>query len=144
INKTLEYLLKNSSLNKHSLVSSCYNDLGSIYTKQSNYSAALQSFDKAISINNDDDILSKTYLALSDTHFQMTNYRTALEYLDKSLDRIPKTEHLMMANVYINMGKVYMAINEPEKASKILDKALECQLKEVPITDPDVGYSYNV
>ncbi|CAF1117100.1 unnamed protein product [Rotaria sp. Silwood1] len=143
IHKALEYLLNNSSLDNHSLLSLCYNDLGSIYANQSNYVVALQFFDKALSKNDNNKNLSKIYITLSDVHFKMTNYHMALEYLKKSLDYQSETEYSIIANTYINMGKIYVAINESEKASKIFDKAIEYQLKELPDTHPDVAYTYN-
>ncbi|CAF1148361.1 unnamed protein product [Rotaria sordida] len=143
LNKALDYLLNNSSLNDHSLVSLCYNDLGSIYGKQSNYVNALQCFGKALSTNKNNDNLSKIYSASSDVHFKMTNYHMALENLEKSLEHQTKTDYAIIANTYINMGKIYIAINEFEKASQIFDKAIEYQLKELPNTHPDVSYTYN-
>ncbi|CAF1473206.1 unnamed protein product [Rotaria sordida] len=140
INKALKYLLNNSSLNNHSLLSLCYNDLGSIYANQSNYLVALQCFSKALSTNNN---LSKIYSALSDAHFKMRNYHIALEYLEKSLEYQSETEYPIIANTYINIGKIYVAIDESEKALQIFDKAIEYQLKELPNTHSDIAYTYN-
>ncbi|CAF3054440.1 unnamed protein product [Rotaria sp. Silwood2] len=143
INKALKYLLNNSSLNNHSLLSLCYNDLGSIYVNQSNYIVALQFFNKALSTNNNNNNLSKIYSALSDVHFKMANYHMALEYLEKSLEYQSETEYSIIANTYINMGKIYVATNESEKASQVFNKANEYQLKELPNTHPDISYTYN-
>ncbi|CAF3133097.1 unnamed protein product [Rotaria sp. Silwood2] len=142
INKALSYLLNNSSLKNHSLVSSCYNDLGSIYAEQSNYQLALQYLDKALSTDDTNNV-SKIFASLSNVHFKMSHYHIALEYIKKSLEYQIESEYPAIANTYSNMGKIYIAMNESEKASTVFDKAIEYQLKDLPDTHPDVSYTYN-
>ncbi|CAF1026308.1 unnamed protein product [Adineta steineri] len=139
LNKALNYLSKNSS-NDHPLISQCYNDLGLAYSNQNNYETAFKFFDKALQIKNN--ISSVTYSNLSHVHFQMKHYQLALEYLEKSLQHQSNTDLVSMTKTYIDMGKIYTAMNKKEEASKIFDKALKTQIKELSPDHPDLSYTY--
>ncbi len=141
-NLSIEYL--NQALNyltdDHPLISQCYNDLGLIYSNQDNYKTAFEFFDKALQTKNN--ILSTTYSGLSQVHFQMKNYQIALEYLQKSLQNQSDKDLVSITKTYIQMGKIYVAMNKKEEASKMFDKVLETQIKELSPNHPDLGYTY--
>ncbi|UJR07872.1 hypothetical protein I4U23_012154 [Adineta vaga] len=140
INQALNYLLKSSSADVHKLLSQCYNDLGLVYCTQEKYSNAFECFDKALQLN--DNNRSLTYSGLSQIHFQMKNYQVALEYLEKSLQNLSKTDIVSITKTYIDLGKVYVSMNKKQEASKMFDKALETQIKELSPNHPDLGYTY--
>ena len=137
LNQALNYL---SKLDDHPLISECYNDLGYIYSNQGNSKIAFEYFDKALQTKNN--ISSTTYFRLSQLHFQMNNYQISLEYLQKSLENLSKTDFVSITNTFIQMGKIYVALNQKEEASKAFDKALQTQIKELSPNHPDLGYTY--
>lgn len=141
LNQALNYLSKSSSLNDHPLRSQCYNDFGLAYSDQGNYKNAFEFFDKALQTKNN--ISSATYSGLSEVHFQMKNYQLALEYLQKSLQNQSDTDLVSLTKTYIDMGKVYAAMNEKEEASKMFNKALETQIAELSSDHPDLSYTYS-
>ncbi|CAF3696016.1 unnamed protein product [Rotaria sp. Silwood1] len=140
LNQALNYLSKSSSSDDHPLISQCYNDLGLAYSDQGDYKTAFEFFDKALQTKNN--IPSATYSGLSQVHFQMKHYQIALEYLQKSLQSQSNTDLVSITKTYIDMGKVYAVMNKKEEASKMFDKALETQIKELSPDHPDLAYTY--
>jgi tetratricopeptide (TPR) repeat protein len=140
LNKALNYLLKNSPEYDHVLISQCYNDLGSVYSQDKNYVLAIQFYDKALRTKNNDH--ATTYSGLSQIHFKLESYYLAIEYLEKALEKQPKAAPLLIANTYIEIGKIYAIINQMEKASEMFDKAIESQLKILNPEHPDLAYTY--
>ncbi|CAF1164936.1 unnamed protein product, partial [Rotaria sordida] len=142
INQSLKYLLDNQKFKNHPLISLCYHDLGLNYANQSNYILALEYLDKALGKKNQS-YLSNIYLSLSDVHFKMKDYLIALEYAEKSLQYQSTRDYSLIASVYIKMGNIYSAMDDKDKSSEMFDKAINCQLKQLPSTHPDVALTYS-
>ncbi|CAF1053647.1 unnamed protein product [Adineta steineri] len=140
-NNGLDYLLKDSSLKDHQLVSQCYNSLGYVYCKLKEYEKAFQYFELALNSKNND--LSLTYLGLAKIHFKMTNYHLSLEYLQKILHSKPEPSHAIITETNIYIGSIYAAMNNNEEATKYFDKVIELQIRKLSKDHPDLGYTYN-
>ncbi|CAF0760996.1 unnamed protein product [Adineta steineri] len=137
----LNYLSKSSAANDHPLFSQCYNQLGLIYSSHlKNSDKAFESFEKALNTSNES--LAITYSGLANAHFLKKNYQISLEYLQKALDNSSNLSEALQAGTFIEMGKVYTAMNKQEKASEMFDKANQLQAKDLSPTHPDIGYTY--
>ncbi|CAF1190958.1 unnamed protein product [Adineta ricciae] len=126
--------------NDHPLIALCYNDLGLAHCGRGDYKIAFEYFDKALQTKNN--VPSTTYAGLSEVHFQMTNYYVAFEFLEKSLQNLLQTDLVSIVKTYIDMGKLYVLMNRKEEATKMFDKALETQSKELSPDHPDLSYTY--
>ncbi|CAF0835705.1 unnamed protein product [Adineta ricciae] len=143
LNKALGYLLENSDENQedHPLISQSYNDLAKVYAKDMNYISAFQYYEKALeTINN---VPSTTYAGLAQMHFQLENYYLALQYLRQALENHPPTAFALIANTYIDMGKVFAKINRKDRALDMFDRAMKAQLKLLDTDHPDISYTYS-
>ena len=140
IHRVLDYLVKSKKLKEHSLIPLCYNDLASIYSNQTEYITAFEYYEKAlITVNN---LPSQSYSGLGDLHFKMKNYQLALEYFDKSMQYQMKVGDTLIADTYIQTGRVYAAMGRRENASKMFEKAAAYQTKLLSADHPDLGYTY--
>ncbi|UJR24678.1 hypothetical protein I4U23_006051 [Adineta vaga] len=141
LEQALDYLFKNCPKYDHSLISKCYNALGSIYKKQSQYQLAFNMYEKALkTVNN---IPSTTYSGLAQIHFQLENYNLSLKYLQQAFDNQPSTAYASITQNYIDLGNVYVKMNEKDKASEMFNKAIEVQVKTFGAEHPDVSYTYS-
>ena len=140
LNKALEYVLVRSPDRDHPLISKCYNELGSIYAKESNYQKSFHYYDEALKTKNN--VKRVTFAGLSKAHFQMKNYIIALRYLEQSLEQHDELEHSSRAGAYIDMGNLYAAMDEKDKASDMYAKAIESQKKLLGPNHPDLSYTF--
>ncbi|UJR24679.1 hypothetical protein I4U23_006052 [Adineta vaga] len=143
LNKTLDYLLENCDNDEedHPLISQSYNDLAKVYAMDNNYILAFQYYEKALeTVNN---IPSTTYSGLAQIHFQLENYYLALQYLRQALENQPPTAYALIANTYIEIGKIFAKINRKDRASEMFDKAIATQIKLLGADHPDVSYTYS-
>ena len=118
----INYLLKNSKTKDHPLLAQCYNDFGLIYFHEENYSLAFKYYEHAL--NAKININSITYSGLSKLHFKMENYIIALDYQYRCLANQSKTAPSLIANTYIQMGKIHAAMKQFETAIEMFDKGL--------------------
>lgn len=140
LEKGLDYLLKDPSKQDHPLLSQSYNDLAQNYFYLNDYLNAFQFYDKALKTKNN--IASSTYEGLGQLHFQLANHLLALQYFRKALKEQDEKAYASIGNIYIQMGKVYISMNDKEQASEMFDKAIKSQLKFLPSNHPDIAYTY--
>jgi tetratricopeptide (TPR) repeat protein len=139
--KALDYLEKNSPKKDHVLISQCYNDLAKVYLEENNLTLSFHYYEKALRTKTN--ITSTTLSGLSQLHFKLENYTLSLQYLQRALERQPADAHEFIASNFIDMGKVYAALNEKEKASEMFNKAIAYQTKILGKEHPDLSYTYN-
>ena len=137
VHLALDYLSKHK---EHPLIPACYNDLALIHTNLAEYTAAFDCYEKALLTAKN--LPSTSYSGLADLHFKMKNHQLALEYLDKALDNQLSTADTMVANTFIQKGRVYAAMGRREKASEMFEKAVQFQTKFFSADHPDLGYTY--
>ncbi|CAF1549940.1 unnamed protein product [Adineta ricciae] len=140
LQQALELLFKNCPKHDHSLISKCYNDLGAIYTKQEQYQLAFESYDKALKTANS--VPPATFSGLSQLHFQLQNYNISLRYLKQALKHQPTNAYASITRNYIDLGNLYVKLNDKEQAMKMFNKAIETQVKVLGTEHPDVSYTY--
>ena len=140
IEKSLDHLLKDPSNEGHPLISQSFNDLARNYSYLKDYINAFQFYDKALKTKNN--IPSITYEGLGQLHFQLENHLLSLQYFKKALKEHDEKSYASIASIYIQMGKVYISMNNKEKASEMFDKAIKSQLKFLPSNHPDISYTY--
>ena len=91
--------------------------LGKCYLQQSQFTEAIQEFNKAISFNPD---LSDIYLQLGIVYLKTNNAKEARESFQKAIELSPKDGAMMLGIAYffISEGKVDEAFAEVELAIK--------------------------
>lgn len=140
LNIALKYLLKNPNTKDHHLVAQCYNDLGLIYTHLADDLSAFKYYELALKEDKND--VSVTYSGLSKLHFKMENYIIALEYQHRCLANQSKTAMSLVANTFMEIGKIHTAMKQFQKAIEMFEKAIRYQQKSLSLDHPDLGYTY--
>ncbi|CAF1122253.1 unnamed protein product [Adineta steineri] len=140
LNLALNYFLNNPKAKDHPLHSQCYNDLGLISSHQENYSLSFKSYEQALKLVNNNQ--SVTYSGLAKLHYQMGNYQIALEYQYKCLEKQFNTKPLLIASTFLELGKIYGALKEYQKALDMFDKAIRNQQQALNFDHPDLSYTY--
>ena len=87
-----------------------YINLGNAYARQQQYDQAVESYEKALSLNPQSGIT--VYPALGAAYFNRQNYTRALEYFQKSLEYSPDDSLRLydIGNVYLHLQKCDLAI----------------------------------
>ncbi len=111
------------------LLSSTYNNIGTIFLKQRQYAMAENYFKKSIIIDlliNDKKGLANCYNNLGIKNEESGNYEEALKYYDKSL-KIKKEagDSIAIPSTLINMGVVAMNQKDYKTAKDYLESAYE-------------------
>lgn len=122
--------------------SSVYANLGLIYTAQLNYSAALASYNKALTCQNDDSDLGKLNTSLGDFYFSQSLYSKALTYFSKAEFHFKKfygdnKDHPNIAVAYANEANCYQYMGEYTKAIGYFYKAKQIFDKKIGINHPN-------
>ncbi|CAF0816016.1 unnamed protein product [Adineta ricciae] len=137
----MNYLSNDSKNKEHFLVGQCHNDLGLIHSHQENYPLAFHHYEQALKFEKNNH--SMTYAGLAKLHYTMGNYKIALEYQYKCLQHQTNTTRpSFIANTYIELGKIFTALKQFEKAKSIFQKAIQTQQQALFADHPDLGYTY--
>ncbi|HNW88609.1 MAG TPA: tetratricopeptide repeat protein [Bacteroidales bacterium] len=121
-------------------IGACYNCLGSLYFIKTNYSGALESYNKAMDSwkkllsqnSNHSYIIKKTLATVNNMgalYSSMGNYPKAVEYLLVSLKSAEEIkDSLILTQTLGNLGNIYVFMND-------YDKAIEYYLKSLKIDE---------
>ncbi|CAF1289719.1 unnamed protein product [Rotaria sordida] len=141
IGTALKYLSKPLNEKHYSLIAQCYNEYGSVYCKKGDYLLAFKYYEKALltKYNN----VATTYAGIAEIHQLMENYSLALEYQYKRLEQQWDAPPSMIANTYIDIGKIYSLMKQQEQASSMFNQAVKIQLRTLHPGHPDLGYTYS-
>ncbi|MFD2563338.1 CHAT domain-containing protein [Aquimarina rubra] len=110
-----------------------YNNIGSYYFINSNYSEALSQYEEALRIKlkilpKDHLEISNSYAKIGNIYYEYRNYDLALEQYLKKLEIILNSvgaNDEMTANSYNNIGNVYKQKGEYNNALRYLDRSLK-------------------
>lgn len=109
-------------------ISSCYRNIGNIYTQTFNYEKARENYERAIdyALKCEDDLsvaYSQVNLGLID-HLE-GNYKSAIAILTESLETVAKfNDKNALAEIYFNIGNNYLQDNDIVNAEAYLNKSL--------------------
>ena len=125
---------------EHEKTAKSYNNISSVYWRQSNIEKALEYDFKALAIQEkifgtEHSDTARTYNDLGTVYKAQGDYSKALEYYFKALaiwEKVLGTEHPDTATSYNNIGEVYRAQGD-------YDKALEYYFKALPIVEMNLG-----
>jgi tetratricopeptide (TPR) repeat protein len=128
-----------------------YHQLGCIKGVQSNYTKAIEYYEKAIQIRENTPSLNHQYLAISynnigSVYDKMGEYLQALSFHEKALElrqNILSSNHSDLAQTYSNMGVVYVHMGEHLKALSYYEKALKIDQENLPANHPDLTTTYS-
>ena len=136
---------------KHEKTAKSYNNLSSVYWRQSNFEKALEYDLKALAIQ--EKILgtehadtARTYNDLGTVYDRLGDYGKALEYHFKALkikEKVLGTEHPDTATSYNNIGAVYDDKGDYDKALEYYFKTSEIFEKILGTEHPSTATSYN-
>ncbi|MHA1229480.1 MAG: tetratricopeptide repeat protein [Candidatus Helarchaeota archaeon] len=102
-------------------------DMGSIYDKENNFSAALECYNRAIKLyKKDGDKLGegRTYLDLALLYYHNENYNDARSFVHKALNWLKKSSDTnSLADCYFLLGKIDFELKNWEKAISEFEKA---------------------
>lgn len=146
--------LNNSIIKKglmHHDVSTCYNNLGYIYSDQGKYEEALNYYIRSLEIDKEllgdnHQEVATSYSNIGVLYSEQELYDSALVYYEKSLD-IRKSLYgenaVETAVSYNNIGTVYLFQEEYDKALFYFEKVLSIRLESYGESHPDVALAYN-
>jgi serine phosphatase RsbU (regulator of sigma subunit) len=114
-------------------ISNCYNNLGNINLRISNYPLGLDYHLKALKIREalkDEKLIAASYLNIGLFYRNQKIYDKALEYLRKAESiYILKQDDQSLSSCYLNMANVYSDNENDVLAKKYYEKGLEVALK---------------
>ena len=136
---------------EHEKTAKSYNNISSVYWRQSNIEKALEYDFKALAIQEkifgtEHSDTARTYNDLGTVYKAQGDYDNALEYYQKALaikEKVLGTEHPSTATSYNNIGEVYKAQGDYGKALEYHQKALAIREKVLGTEHPDTAQSYN-
>ena len=135
----------------HSITASLYNDIGTVYDDQGNYSEALTYFLKSLEIfrkvlGDEHVSTAASYNNIGNVYSNLGNYSAALEYYFKSLEikiKVLGEEHVSTAASYNNIGNVYSNQGNYSAALECHFKSLEIYKKVLGDEHKNTAGSYN-
>ncbi|KIM13201.1 MAG: hypothetical protein KU38_00620 [Sulfurovum sp. FS08-3] len=129
--KNLLNFAKREYGNKSIEVVVSYSNIGAIYTRSSNYSKAIEYYNKALkilrSLPQSKKVLegfNAIYTHIGETYTYLKQYEKAKEYLLESI-KFSEAINDIYAEDYNHLIICYLHLNEPEKALEYFDKDLE-------------------
>lgn len=110
-----------------SMLATCYNHLGNIYSDQHQFEEALNYYQKCIELLDDNDRTKAiATLNIGLIHFRLQNFEQALEYYDRSLQVAEQMEErLIIAHCYHKMGMVKRNQEDYEDARRYYGLAID-------------------
>ncbi len=118
-----------------------YNNMGTIYGEKANYDQALNSFQKALEINqrlNNKRLMSSNFVNLGRIYEELEQHDRAIEYYMKGLSiEEVENDYMEMAEIYSELGISYSAKKENAKAQYFYNLALKNHDK----VDDKTGYA---
>ena len=135
----------------HPDVAMSYNNIGSVYSDQGDYSKAMEYYQKALEIykklvglNHPE--VATSYSNIGSVYLYQGDYSKAMEYYQKALEIDIKSyglNHPDVATSYNNIGSVYSDQGDYSKALKYYQGALDIYIKLVGLSHPNVATFYN-
>lgn len=118
-NEALAIAKENNFTNEQATI---YNELGSIYDKKAEFTAALDYYNKALEINKNDKInYSNTYLNKAKIYINLENYSLAIAHLTKNLSNIDSTNWSnLKCAILENISRSYFLLNDSLNGYKYL------------------------
>lgn len=108
-------------------ISSYYNNIGNIYHDSGNYDKAAAYYDDGLAIAktiNAKSRIAQFYYIIGTNFAAKEQFKLAIQNLEESLTRYEKLgEQANQANVLLELGNVYVAIENPAKGVKYLHEA---------------------
>jgi tetratricopeptide (TPR) repeat protein len=107
-----------------------YNALGGVYFSLGDFNQALVNFEKALTLTNNSETITKVKKNLSLTYYKLGNQEVtngnsqkAIEYLNKSIENENyDAAYLLLARVYSELGEWDKSISASENALKYVSK----------------------
>lgn len=113
---------------------SLYNNMGIVCDNRGLGELAMQYYEKALECShmmNNETVRLTAGLNIGILHSKADNYELALEFMESAHDlAIENEEHYHMANIYNNLGDIWMKMGHLSKANSFFNKAL-IQAREV-------------
>lgn len=103
--------------------SDVYKGLGTVYTKQKNFSDAADAYKQSVRLGSRDE---QTYLSLSEALLQKNDWQGAIETLDHVIRMSPQ-----MASAYALIGRAYTGLKLHKEALKYFELAAKFDPKNV-------------
>ena len=102
-------------------------NIGSVYLYIQNYDLALEYYQKALSTIKNIDVPQRKkaviYINIGWTNYELKKYKEAKIYYEKGLKIVELTNYkFFMVSCYATLAKIYLALNEIEKASNYAKK----------------------
>lgn len=102
-------------------------NIGSVYLYIQNYDLALEYYQKALSTIKNIDVPQRKkaviYINIGWTNYELKKYKEAKIYYEKGLKIVELTnDKFFMVSCYATLAKIYLALNEIEKASNYAKK----------------------
>ena len=137
---------------EHPLTISVYNNLGEFYADKAEYARAEEIMKKALELRKK--ILGENHPDVAESHFKLgelysdeAKYTVSLNHLlsaKRILEKIyPGKDQLSIANLYNQMGIVYVRLLQLKNARKHLKESLRIKIQLLGKVNPEVAISYS-
>ena len=128
-----------------------YNNIGSIYSSQGDYTQALKYYEKALKIwldifGENHHEVATNYNNVGYAYQSLGEYTKALEFYEKALNLwlgISSENFLAVATIYNNIGSINSSQRNYSKALEFYEKALNIQLHILGENHPNIATIYN-
>ena len=150
LERSIELLAVPNSLNRVEYIRR-YNSLGLAYYNLSEFSSALENYEKALrqALEIDNGVnswLSRIYNNLGLVYFSLGSYKLALRYYEEALKvdlEIKGSQHSDISRDYTNIGGVYMELQDYESAEFYFRAAFEIDKWYYSPEHPIIATDYN-
>ena len=135
----------------HPLLSSSYNNIGSMYYKDDKYAEAIEFHEKALdcqlkSPSPDTDAVSIYSANIGAVYFEKKDYGNAVKHLQRAVKIIEKTaagsKVDTLVNVYQKIASCFWRTDKPKEALEYYLKTLKLQLNAVPQDIHSISVTY--
>lgn len=95
------------------------NEIGIVYRHLGNYPQAGHFLNEALTISqniNDRQGISQTLMNLGALYYSQANYPAALDIYQQAMEVLPAEDYYGWAVIYNNLGNIYRALGQPQKA----------------------------
>ncbi|CAF0975624.1 unnamed protein product [Adineta steineri] len=123
----------------------CYYGLGGAATALGQYDQALEYHSKELEIHkkrSNRTNIALTHMVMGQIYWKKGDLDTALAYEEKAYQTLRLFADPQLSNVYLTMGSIYNAKNEPKLAIQHYKKALEFDQQRLPAHHENFGIIY--